>query len=162
MYLNGPVKSTAEIKYSMFHYMSCQSYSNKHSKKLTKRPAQKGQDCLTRGDEVKARLVKLKASTMAPSARWHKPRYSSTRALVRPDIPLRLPDRARDPDIEATLLESDGEGMMATEKLLKLWDYVTQFNMWKYFFKYAGRVYITLSTQLLKRNETHMLCQHLF
>lgn len=40
-----------------------------YSKKLTKKPAQKGQDCLTRGDEVKARLVKLKASTMAPSAR---------------------------------------------------------------------------------------------
>lgn len=44
-------------------------YSKKLSQKLTKKPAQKGQDCLTRGDEVKARLVKLKASTMAPSAR---------------------------------------------------------------------------------------------
>lgn len=43
-------------------------------KKLTKKPAQKGQDCLTRGDEVKARLVKLKANTIAPNARWHKPR----------------------------------------------------------------------------------------
>lgn len=71
MYLNGPVKSTAEIKYSMFHYRTCHAnhFLNKLSKKLTKRPAQKGQDCLTRGDEVKARLVKLKASTMAPSAR---------------------------------------------------------------------------------------------
>ncbi len=106
------------------HIMPIFIYSNKLSQKLTKKPAQKGQDCLTRGDEVKARLVKLKASTMAPRARWHKPRYSRTRALVRPDIPLRLPDKARDPDIEATLLESDGEGMMANEIPPKLLDYM--------------------------------------
>lgn len=36
---------------------------------LTKKPAQKGQDCLTRAEEVKAMLVKEKASTMAPRHR---------------------------------------------------------------------------------------------
>lgn len=36
---------------------------------LTKKPAQNGQDCLTRAEEVKAMLVKEKASTMAPRHR---------------------------------------------------------------------------------------------
>lgn len=41
---------------------------------LTKKPAQNGQDCLTRAEEVKAMLVKEKARTMAPRPRWHNPR----------------------------------------------------------------------------------------
>ena len=80
---------------------------------LTKKPAQNGQDCLTRAEEVKAMLVKEKARTMAPRPRWHKPRYRSSRAPPgpRPDMPLRLSDQPRDPEAEATLLESEGEGM---------------------------------------------------
>lgn len=80
---------------------------------LTKKPAQNGQDCLTRAEEVKAMLVKEKARTMAPRPRWHSPRYRSSRAPPgpRPDMPLRLSDQPRDP--EATLLESDGEGMLS-------------------------------------------------
>ncbi|TNN72943.1 hypothetical protein EYF80_016872 [Liparis tanakae] len=42
--------------------------------RLTKKPAQNGQDCLTRAEEVKAMLVKEKARTMAPRPRWHSPR----------------------------------------------------------------------------------------
>lgn len=82
--------------------------------RLTKKPAQNGQDCLTRAEEVKAMLVKEKARTIAPRPRWHSPRYSSSRAPPgpRPDMPLRLSDQPRDPEAEATLLESDGEGML--------------------------------------------------
>lgn len=81
---------------------------------LTKKPAQNGQDCLTRAEEVKAMLVNEKAKTMAPRPRWHSPRYRSSRAPPgpRPDMPLRLSDQPRDPEAEATLLESDGEGML--------------------------------------------------
>lgn len=59
-------------------------------------------------------LVKEKARTMAPRPRWHSPRQRSSRAPLgpRPDMPLRLSDQPRDPDAEATLLESDGEGML--------------------------------------------------
>lgn len=80
---------------------------------LTKNPAQNGQDCLTRAEEVKAILVKEKARTMAPKPMWHSPRYRSRRAppAPLPDIPLRLSDQPRDPEAEAMLLESDGEGM---------------------------------------------------
>lgn len=81
---------------------------------LTKKPAQNGQDCLTRAEDVKAMLVKEKARTMAPRPRWQSPRYRSSRAPPgpRPDMPLRLSDQPRDPEAEATLLESDGEGML--------------------------------------------------
>lgn len=81
---------------------------------LTKKPDQNGQYCLTRAVEVKAMLVKEKARTMAPRPRWHSPRYRSTLAPPgpRPDMPLRLSDQPRDPEAEATLLESDGEGML--------------------------------------------------
>lgn len=80
---------------------------------LTKNPAQNGQDCLTRAEEVKAILVKEKARTMAPRPMWQRPRYRSSRAPLAPlpDIPLRLSDQPRDPETEAMLLESDGEGM---------------------------------------------------
>lgn len=80
---------------------------------LTKNPAQKGQDCLTRAEEVNAILVKEKARTMAPKPIWHSPRYRSSRAPPAPrtDIPLRLSDQPRDPEAEAMLLESDSEGM---------------------------------------------------
>lgn len=83
---------------------------------LTKKPAQNGQDCLTRAEEVKAMLVKEKARTMAPRPRWHSPRYRSSRAPPgpRPDMPLRLSDQPLDPEAEATLLESDGEGMLSS------------------------------------------------
>lgn len=83
---------------------------------LTKKPAQNGQDCLTRAEEVKAMLVKEKARTMAPRPRWHSPRYRSSRAPPgpRPDMPLRLSDQPRDPEADATLLESDGEGMLGS------------------------------------------------
>lgn len=59
-------------------------------------------------------LVKEKARTMAPRPRWQRPRYRSSRAPPgpRPDMPLRLSDQPRDPEAEATLLESDGEGMI--------------------------------------------------
>lgn len=80
---------------------------------LTKKPAQKGQDCLTRAEEVKAMLVKEKANTMAPRPRWHSPRYSSSRALPLADMPLLLSDHPLEP--EATLLESEGEGMLKQE-----------------------------------------------
>ena len=61
-------------------------------------------------------LVKEKARTMAPRPRWHSPRYRSSRAPPgpRPDMPLRLSDHPRDPEAEATLLESDGEGMLGS------------------------------------------------
>lgn len=50
---------------------------------------------------------------MAPKPMWHSPRYRSSRAppAPLPDIPLRLSDQPRDPEAEAMLLESDGEGM---------------------------------------------------
>lgn len=64
-------------------------------------------------------LVKEKAKTMAPRPRWHSPRYSSKRALPRADMPLLLSDHPLEP--EATLLESEGEGMLE----LKYWDKYT-------------------------------------
>lgn len=83
---------------------------------LTKNPAQNGQDCLTRAEDVKAMLVKEKAKTMAPRPRWHSPKYRSSRAPPgpRPDMPRRLSDQPRDPEAEATLLESDGEGILGS------------------------------------------------
>lgn len=82
--------------------------------KLTKNPAQNGHDCLTRAEEVKAMLVNEKARTMAPRPRWHSPRYRSSRAPPgpRPEMPRRLSDQPLDPEAEATLLESEGEGML--------------------------------------------------
>lgn len=83
---------------------------------LTKNPAQNGHDCLTRAEEVKAMLVKENARTMAPRPRWHSPRYRSSLAPPgpRPDMPRRLSDQPRDPEAEATLLESEGEGMLGS------------------------------------------------
>lgn len=83
---------------------------------LTKNPAQNGQDCLTRAEEVKAMLVKEKANTIAPRPKWHSPRYRSSRAPPgpRPEMPRRLSDQPLDPEAEATLLESDGEGMLGS------------------------------------------------
>lgn len=96
---------------------------------LTKNPAQNGQDCLTRAEEVKAMLVKEKARTMAPRPRWQSPRYRSSRAPPdpRPDMPLRLSDHPRDPEAEATLLESDGEGMLGLSVCDLLWVHKTKF-----------------------------------
>lgn len=62
----------------MHHEIAAVTYSYCHSLSvgftLTKKPAQNGQDCLTRGVVVKAMLVKEKAKTMAPKPRWHSPR----------------------------------------------------------------------------------------
>lgn len=44
-------------------------WMNVFTVRLTKNPAQNGQDCLTRAEEVKAMLVKENASTMAPRPR---------------------------------------------------------------------------------------------
>lgn len=83
-------------------------------------------------------LVKEKARTMAPRPRWHSPRYRSSRAPPgpRPDMPLRLSDQPRDPEAEATLLESDGEGMLGSsgaeeagvEVSRSLWVHKTKFG----------------------------------
>lgn len=121
--LTPPPGYKQDIHQKSPHY-SCLFYSESHISSpmfiLTKKPAQNGQDCLTRVDRVKAMLVKEKARTMAPRPRWHKPKYRSSRAPPgpRPDMPLRLSDQPRDPVAEATLLESEGEGMF----VLYSWD----------------------------------------
>lgn len=62
---------------------------------LTEKPAQKGHECLTLGDVVRARAAKLTARIRLPSTIWETPRANMIRVLVRYSLSL---DKLRDSD----------------------------------------------------------------